>query len=227
MPALLLTSFFCLLCAIPVARAGEAEGELLNLVSHEEATPEACLAGLQAALAAPGGAPLARAALSLVLERFADEPGLAVELVRVALVQAEAGTSAGVPGQQDGSDSDAGESAAAAAEALALEVVGDDRLLEAVCEEPGLRRHLTARLWNHALARLHGGPGGCEAALAFFSAALPLLGGGGGGATQAEGEGGKGGEGSLAPAECRRAQALCCAGMGQFDRWAGGALGLK
>jgi hypothetical protein len=41
-------------------RAGEAEAELINLVSHEEATPEACLAGLKAALAAPGGVRLAR-----------------------------------------------------------------------------------------------------------------------------------------------------------------------
>lgn len=41
-------------------RAGDAEEELLTLVSHEDATPEGCLAGLQAALAAPGGARMAR-----------------------------------------------------------------------------------------------------------------------------------------------------------------------
>lgn len=32
----------------------------MNLVSHEEASAEACLAGLKAVLAAPGGAQLAR-----------------------------------------------------------------------------------------------------------------------------------------------------------------------
>ncbi len=32
----------------------------MSLVSHEEASAEACLAGLKAALAAPGGAQLAR-----------------------------------------------------------------------------------------------------------------------------------------------------------------------
>lgn len=32
----------------------------MNLVSHEEASAEACLAGLKAVLAAPGGPQLAR-----------------------------------------------------------------------------------------------------------------------------------------------------------------------
>lgn len=42
------------------SRSGEAETQLMSLVSHEEASAEACLAGLKAALAAPGGAQLAR-----------------------------------------------------------------------------------------------------------------------------------------------------------------------
>jgi hypothetical protein len=42
-------------------RLGEAQAELLGLVSHEAATPEACLAGLRAALQAPGGGGVALA----------------------------------------------------------------------------------------------------------------------------------------------------------------------
>lgn len=42
------------------SRTEEAEADLLTLVSHEDATPEACLAGLKAALAAPGGVQMAR-----------------------------------------------------------------------------------------------------------------------------------------------------------------------
>jgi hypothetical protein len=249
----------CLSC-----RSGEAEAELLNLVSHEEASPEACLAGLKAALAAPGGVPLARwghscgcrrrpllssdrmptsqacvlsthvecccssphaavpffrrSALSLVLERFAEEPGMVVELVRAALAAAAAGE-AGAAGT-----SGAGEGPAAGgspAEALALELVRDDRLLEAVCEEASLRRQLLGLLWNHAVHALTGRQAS-ETALAFFTAALPLLGGsssvgGSIGATQIDAEGGSQTAGPLA-VECRRAQALCCLGAGQFDR---------
>lgn len=292
---------------------GEAEAELLNLVSHEEATPEGCLAGLQAALAVPCGVPLARyrwdgrkdlllsslarrhdrrwgwasalcrqseehssgcllelhlascatgtqlsdfpgphcapsafpslppacrSALSLVMERFSEEPGLAVELVRAALRIATSGSgistgrAEGSGAGADGGGTAAGSQpeahqpgaapaqAAAAAEALVLELVADDRLLERVCEE-GLRRELLGLLWNHAVAALHAGAA-FDSALAFFSAALPLLEAGSSG-MQIDGCEGSPAEAAGGPqaVECRRAQALCCLGARQFDRWGG------
>ena len=157
---------------------------------------------------------LCRSALSLVLERFAEEPGMVVELVRAALAAASSAAAG----------SEAGEAHAAGgspAEALALELVGDDRLLEAVCEEAPLRRQLLGLLWNHAVHALTGRQA-CETALAFFTAALPLLdgssGGGSRGATQMDAEGGGSQAAGPQAAECRRAQALCCLSAGQFDR---------
>ncbi|EFN50881.1 hypothetical protein CHLNCDRAFT_141680 [Chlorella variabilis] len=157
------SSYLSLRCLLQLGRTGEAEAQLLNLVSHEEATPEACLAGLTAALAAPGGAALARAALPMVVERFAEEPGLVVELVRAALqaataaaattVDAADGAAGGDPTATAGTGGGEGPggagggrvgaaaqphapaaAAAAAAEELVLELVADDRLLESVCE---------------------------------------------------------------------------------------------
>ncbi|PRW59549.1 MFS general substrate transporter [Chlorella sorokiniana] len=200
--------FLTLRALLQLGRSGEAEAELMNLVSHEEASAEACLAGLKAALGAPGGAQLARSALSVVLERFAEEPAVAVELVRAALAQAAAaapsagGADGAAPMAED--DSSGGVPAAEAAEAVALEVAADDRLLESLGEEPALRRQLAALLYNHALLCLHSGRGG-SAGLAFFSAALPLLGDGSD-------------EDAPHPADCRRAQALCALAAGQHDR---------
>ncbi|KAL4424385.1 hypothetical protein ABPG75_001686, partial [Micractinium tetrahymenae] len=217
------TTFLSLRVLLLLGRAGKAEAELLTIVSHEDATPEGCLASLQAALAAPGGVHMARHALSAVLERFADEPGVAVELARAVLKAAGAAADAqAAPGGGGGdcgsavADRKAAGEAAAAAEALVLELAGDERLLERVCEEPGLRHELLGMLWNHAVAALHSGRA-FDSALAFFSAALPLLESGSGGATQAP-EGGTSLEASLSAADCRRAQALCCLGARQFDR---------
>lgn len=206
-------------------RAAEAEAQLLAIASHDEATADVCLAALRAALAAgPAGVPLARSALSLVLERFAEDPSLAVELVKAALAQAVAATaaagnsgdSAALPAAVgDGSEASAaaaaggssgsGSDASAAAEAVALELVADERLMEGVAEEEGLQAQLHALLWNHAVSRLHS-RGAWDAALAFFTAALPLVPGGG--------------ESGPRAAECRRSQALCCMGAGQRDRCA-------
>ena len=133
---------------------------------------------------------------------------MAVELVRAALAQAAAAAAAvarGPDGAAPAAADGGGVAAAEAAEALALEVAADDRLLESMGEEPALRRQLAGLLYNHAVLCLHAGRAG-TAALPFFSAALPLLGGGGGG------------EGPH-PAECHRAQALCAMAAGQHDRW--------
>ena len=138
---------------------------------------------------------------------------MAAELVRAALAQAAAAaasaggaTSAAPMADEGGSGSGSGGMAAAeAAEAVALEVAADDRLLESLGEEPALRHQLAGLLYNHALLCLHGGRAG-DAGLAFFSAALPLLG---------DGEGDE-----PHPADCRRAQALCAMAAGQHDRWA-------
>lgn len=154
-----------------------------------------------------------RSALSVVLERFAEEPAVAVELVRAALAQAAAAASAsagGADGAAPMADDNGGSGSmpdAEAAEAVALDVAADDRLIESLGEEPALRRQLAGLLYNHALLSLHSGRGG-GAGLAFFSAALPLLGDG-----DSEGEGPH-------PADCRRAQALCAMAAGQYDRWA-------
>lgn len=83
---------------------------------------------------------LCRSALPLVLERFADEPGVAVELARAALAMAAGGS--GKAGAGADGACNAGEGAAAAraeAEALVLELVGDERLAERL-EEAGLRQ---------------------------------------------------------------------------------------
>lgn len=136
---------------------------------------------------------------------------MAVELVRSALAQAAGAAASGgstdgaAPMAEDGgSDRADGPAAAEAAEAVALEVAADDRLLESLGEEPALRRQLAGLLYNHALLCLHCGRGD-GAGLAFFSAALPLLGDG-------EGEGPH-------PADCRRAQALCAMAAGEHGRW--------
>lgn len=136
---------------------------------------------------------------------------MAVELVRSALAQAAGAAASGgstdgaAPMAEDGgSDRADGPAAAEAAEAVALEVAADDRLLESLGEEPALRRQLAGLLYNHALLCLHCGRGD-GAGLAFFSAALPLLGDG-------EGEGPH-------PADCRRAQALCAIAAGEHGRW--------
>ncbi|KAI7839840.1 hypothetical protein COHA_006425 [Chlorella ohadii] len=203
--------FLTLRALLQLGRSGEAEAQLMSLVSHEEASAEACLAGLKAALAAPGGAQLARSALSVVLERFAEEPAVAVELVRAALAQAAAAASASAGGADgaapmaDDNSGSTGMADAEAAEAVALDVAADDRLIESLGEEPALRRQLAGLLYNHALLSLHSGRGG-GAGLAFFSAALQLLGDG-----DSEGEGPH-------PADCRRAQALCAMAAGQYDR---------
>jgi hypothetical protein len=139
---------------------------------------------------------------------------MVVQLVQAALAAAAssaAGAAAAGEGQAAGGNP---------AEALALELVGDDRLLEAVCDEAPLRRQLLGLLWNHAVQALTGRQAS-ETALAFFTAAVPLLdggGGGGSGATQMNAEGG--GSQAVGPRamECRRAQALCCLGIGQSDR---------
>ena len=104
-----------------------------------------------------------RAALPMVVERFAEEPGLVVELVRAALqaataaaattVDAADGAAGGDPTATAGTGGGEGPggagggrvgaaaqphapaaAAAAAAEELVLELVADDRLLESVCE---------------------------------------------------------------------------------------------
>lgn len=55
-------------------RTGEAETELLTLVSHEDATSEGCLAALRAVLAVPGGAHMARWAEPAANELVPHEP---------------------------------------------------------------------------------------------------------------------------------------------------------
>lgn len=52
-------------------RVGEAETELLSLVSHEDITADVALAALKLAVATPGGLASVKASLALVLERFA------------------------------------------------------------------------------------------------------------------------------------------------------------
>lgn len=152
----------------------------------------------------------------MVLERFAEEPGVAVELVRAALAQAATaaggGADSAAPMAEDGAADGSGATAAEAAEALALEVAADDRLLESMMgEEPALRRQLASLLYNHAVLCLHAGRGR-TAGLSFFSATLPLLGGGSQGQGEGEGEGPH-------PVECHRAQALCAMAASQHDRW--------
>lgn len=146
-----------------------------------------------------------------------------MELARAALKAASAAAAAtqaaaGGVGSGEGADCWAASEEAGAAEALVLELAGDERLLERVCEEAGLRRELLGLLWNHAVAALHSGRA-CDPALAFFSAALPLLDDGSsrGGDPQAPGGGDSLAEGPTA-AGCRRAQALCCLGAQRFDR---------
>jgi hypothetical protein len=51
-------------------RFDEAETELLNLVSHEDATPDLCTAAIRAALDLPESFQSVRAVLPMVLERF-------------------------------------------------------------------------------------------------------------------------------------------------------------
>lgn len=161
-----------------------------------------------------------------MLERFADEPGVAVELARAALksartaAEAQADPGGSGAGSKTTADRQAGGEGAAAAEALVLELAGDERLLERVCEEAGLRRELLGLLWNHAVAALHGAQA-FDSALAFFSAALPLLEDSRCGATQEPMVRDSQEEGPT-PAACRRAQALCCLGARQFDRCAEG-----
>lgn len=281
---------------LPSFRLGEAQAQLLDLVSHEDVTPEACLAGLQAALQAPSGTPLARsaadlcacalslqsecvlkqamrmealvihkvvsgplaacfmgaascplpacchcrAALSMVLERFSEDPSLVVELVRTAL-QAVASSGSKGGGEGDGGGaSELGQAraaqgqaatapAAAEVEELVLELVGDDRLMESVCEDsssqrggPPLRRQLLSLLWNHAVRALGGGTA-YAAAHAFFSAALQLLQrarGGGGPSQDSESEREAASqEGQPQAVVCCRSLALCCLGTGEHDRW--------
>ena len=139
---------------------------------------------------------------------------MAVELVRAALAQAaaaaaSAGGANGAAATADDGESGSGSgglAAAEAAEAVALEVAADDRLLESLVEEVALRHQLAGLLYNHALLCLHSGRAS-DAGLAFFSAALPLLGDGDG-----DGDGPH-------PADCRRAQALCAMAASQHDRW--------
>lgn len=153
-----------------------------------------------------------------MLERFADEPAVAVELARAALAAASAGAAAqAAPDSGCGGDGAEGRTASSA-EALVLELAGDERLLERVCEEPGLQDELLGLLWNHAVAALHSGQA-FDSALAFFSAALPLLESGAvtGGTSQAPG-GSESPAGAPTVAACRRAQALCCLGARQFER---------
>eukprot|EP00887_Chlorella_sp_A99_P006618 scaffold3.g6618.t1 len=158
-----------------LGRPDEAESELQNVVNHEEAGTDICTAAITAALQSPGGLDSARSALTVAMERFPEEPGLAVEVVQAALA--------------------AGEAAPPAADALALEVAGDERLQEALGEEPALRTRLHGLLWNQAVARL-----GAEA----YAPALELL----------------RASAPLAPAPeqrlaCWRSQALCALGAGQ------------
>lgn len=56
-------------------RVGEAETELLSLVSHEDITADVALAALKLAVATPGGLASVKASLPLVLERFAGGCG--------------------------------------------------------------------------------------------------------------------------------------------------------
>lgn len=161
--------------------------------------------------------------------RFSEEPGIAVELVKAALeTGAPSDGSAGNNGPAAGQP---GPSVAAGispqqqqrqeeAEALVLELVSDDRLLERVCEEGPLRCELLSLLWNHAVLAMHSGRA-VEAALPFFTASLPLLGGGSaehGGSPQAA-EAGSSQQAAPSADACRRAQALCCMGGGQYERW--------
>lgn len=146
---------------------------------------------------------------------------MVVELVRAALAAAAASTAGAACRSQAAAGEGQPAGGLSPAEALALELVGDDRLLEAVCEEAPLRRQLLGLLWNHAVHALTGRQA-CETALPFFTATLPLLDGAGGsrGATQMGAEGG--GSESVGPqaVECRRSQALCCMSTGQYDRCA-------
>ena len=146
-----------------------------------------------------------------MLERFGEgDPALAVELVGAALGRAGGGGDASSGGGADAQEP-------SPLEALVLELVGDERLMEAVAEEAGggLLAELRSLLWNHGVRRL--GAGAFRPALALFSAVAPLL-----------ASGGRGGSDPSAlpaeqpaapsPAECSRAQALCCLGAGEPDR---------
>lgn len=192
------------------------------------------LSALPAPLLTTSCFPSSRAALGPVMERFAEEPGLAVDLVQAALEQAvgnsAAGAEAGAAGQAAGQAAPTASNGASESEVLALDLVADDRLMESVREaEPTLLLQLRGLLWNHAVCLLHGGAA-FEAALAFFSAAAPLL-EAPGGCTAADGGNGSP-EDRPQLAECCRAQALCCLGAGQPDRcvlwvrwWEGGEAG--
>lgn len=149
-----------------------------------------------------------------MLERFGEsDPALAVELVGAAL--ARAGSAGAEGGSAEGPSP---------VEALALELAGDDRLMEAAAEDGGgLVAELRSLLWNHGVQRL--GAGDFHTALAFFTAAAPLLGGGGGTDPKTSDGGAPPAEQPVgpSPAECCRAQALCCLGAGEPDRcgWGG------
>jgi hypothetical protein len=188
----------------------------------------------------------------MVLERFSEDPTLVVELTAAALAAVEAdgtnkqplkgdaggdavmaaeeaGLAAGAPaGEQRGIEE---------AEELVLELVGDDRLVESVCEASqgsggggdgggaSPRRQLVALLWNHGVSCLAGGAA-LAAAAAFFGAVLPLLergGDGGSGAASQQGGGAAQGSDLPLPVVCRRSLALCCLGLSQHDRCARGA----
>ena len=169
----------------------------------------------------------------MALERggLSEDPGLVVQLVEAALLQHQLRQQQRQP-QRVGTKGGPGDGLAAGGrpvsplEALALEVASDDRLLESLAEdeagagagagagmeaEAGLRRRLLGLLWNHAVAAL--ASKAYQPALAFFSAAVPLL-----PATAAVVPGrdttSPGGPTLL---ECRRAQALCKMGSGQHE----------
>lgn len=169
----------------------------------------------------------------MVLERFSEDPSLVVELAAAALAAA---ASDGISTRD--AVADAGDVGLAAgqpalelrgllqAEELVLELVGDDRLVESVCEASqgsasggssaaSPRCQLVALLWNHAVACLSGGRA-FAAAEAFFGAVLPLLERAG----DADGSCGQGSQGSGLPQAvvCCRSLALCCLGLGQHAR---------
>ena len=155
----------------------------------------------------------------MVLERFSEDAGLVVELARAGLhAAATAAVAAAVAPDGGGGGAEGHEAAGAAAEELVLELVGDDRLLEAVCEPASQgsasagtspRHQLVALLWRHARSRLGAGRD-FAAAQAFFAAVLPLLerGSDSAGCTQETAE--PGGVAPLpTPAACHRSMALC------------------
>ncbi|GAB4823258.1 hypothetical protein N2152v2_010304 [Parachlorella kessleri] len=129
-------------------RFGEAQTELLNIVSHEDAIPEVCMAAITAALAAPEGLESVQAALPMVLERFSDDPAVILALAGVLTTP---------------------DSASVEVEELVLEAVGDDRWEE----EPEHRLKLHGVLWNHAVHLLEAQQ--YERALRFFSASLAFV----------------------------------------------------